>query len=105
MRRVIDGKMYDTDTADKIAEWDNGHNSKRDFHYCSEDLYKTKKGSWFLHGEGGAASKYAESCGQNETCEGKGIELLTAEEALEWLSGHGFADEAQEHFSDKIVEA
>jgi hypothetical protein len=105
MKKVIDKKLYDTDTADKIAEWDNGHTSKRDFHYCSEDMYRTKKGSWFLYGEGGAASKYAESCGQNETCGGAAIVPLTPDEALEWLSGHGFADEAEKYFSSEIVEA
>ncbi len=104
MKKIIDKKLYDTDTADKIAEWDNGHGTT-DGHYVSEDLYRTKKGSWFLYVEGGGLSRYAKRCGQNETCEGKGIELLNDDEALEWLSGHGFADEAEKYFADKIVEA
>jgi len=104
MKKVIDKKLYDTETADKIAAWDNGHGTT-DGHYISEDLYRTKKGNWFLHGEGGGLSSYAESCGQNETCGGESIVPLTSEEALEWLSGHGFADEAAQYFASEIVEA
>ncbi len=103
MKKVIDGKMYDTETAEKVASWDNGY-SESDFHYCSYKLYRSKKGSWFLYGEGGAMSVYAATCGSN-THGGNGIEVLTSGEALEWLSKHGFADEAEQYFADKIVEA
>lgn len=104
MKRIIDGKMYDTATAELVASWDNGHGI-RDGCYVLEALYRTKKGSWFVHGEGGGLSRYAERCEQNATCGGQAIIPLNSDEALEWLSGHGFADKAEQYFADKIVEA
>ena len=103
MKKVIDKKLYDTETADLVASWDNGY-SESDFNHCSYKLYRTQKGSWFLHGEGGAMSPFATTCGST-THGGNGIEALTSEEALEWLSGHGFADEAEKYFASEIVEA
>lgn len=58
MRAVIDGKRYDTETAVLVAEWHNGRNIS-DFNHCDESLYRTKRGSWFIAGSGGANSAYA----------------------------------------------
>lgn len=102
MKKVIGGKLYNTDTAELVGEWSNGH-FRSDFHYCSEDLYRTKKGSWFIHGEGGALSKYAESHGNNRT-NGEAIEVVTQDEALEWCERHLNPDEYAEHFPGMIEE-
>lgn len=59
MRKVIDGKVYATDTATEIAS-DSSGGSCNDFDYWSETLYCTPRGNYFLHGEGGARSAYAE---------------------------------------------
>lgn len=95
MKAIIDWKRYDTDTAGVVAEWDNGRSS-RDFHYYVETLYKTRNGNWFLHGKGGALSKYAESGGCHNTFEpGEGIFPLTEKEAATWMaerSPHLFDD-------------
>lgn len=104
MKRITDGKKYDTKTANSVAVWDNGH-GPTDGHYVSEKLYRTKKGNWFVHGEGGGLSRYAESCGQNATCGGATIVPLTPDEAFAWLSKHDFPDEAEEYFPSEIVEA
>lgn len=48
MKQVIDGLLYDTETATLIADdrfWD-GHNWER--HGRNTSLYKTKKGAYFL---------------------------------------------------------
>lgn len=42
MKRIIDGKKYDTETAACIATWDNGYYGN-DFKRCEESLYRTKK--------------------------------------------------------------
>lgn len=86
-KKVINGKIYNTETSTKIAGWWNGC-STNDFNYCSEDLYRTRKGNFFLDGEGGARSKYAHSCGQNSWCGGSDIIPLTIEEAKEWVELH-----------------
>ena len=51
MKKVINGKIYNTETATLIHQWDNGR--RGDFSSCEEDLYRTKKGAFFIHGEGG----------------------------------------------------
>ena len=82
MKKVIDRKVYNTDTSAQIGEWENGHYTS-DFAYCSETLYVTKKGAYFLHGEGGAMSSYRTACG-NGFGYGQAIRALTASEALAW---------------------
>ena len=82
MKKVIDGRLYSTETAKRIAIWENGLNAD-DFGYCSEDLYLTKSGAYFLHGEGGANSRYGEWHG-NTGGWGEQIVPLTLGEAMEW---------------------
>ena len=87
MKKVIDGKVYNTETATEIEEYWNGF-STSDFKYCCETLYKTKRGNFFLCGKGGAMSKYSESCSGNCRCGGEGIIPLTLEEAKAWVEAH-----------------
>jgi len=104
MKKLISGKLYNTETADVIGSWDNGIYGN-DFRSCEETLYKTKKGAYFLHGEGGAMSKYSEPCGNNSVSGGSDISAMTAEEAFEWLQEKDLADEAEKEFPDKVEEA
>lgn len=96
MRKIINGKAYDTETGKKIAEKDNGYFCN-DFNYACETLYKTPKGGWFLHGEGGARSAYASSVGRDSGY-GHSIMPKTQEEAAEWLAKNDFANEYELHF-------
>lgn len=101
MKKVINGKIYNTETAERIANWDNGVYGG-DFNTCDETLYKTSKGAFFVHGEGGAMSRWGESVGYNGRVAGSGIEALTTSEALEWCENHGVdADTFAEHFDIK----
>ena len=68
MKKIINGKKYDTDTAQELASWDNG-GGWRDFHHCEETLYRKKTGEFFLFGEGGPMTKYAVSTGQTQQLE------------------------------------
>lgn len=96
MRKIINGKAYDTETGKKIASKDNGYFCN-DFNYSCETLYKTPKGGWFLHGEGGARSIYASSVGR-DCGYGHAIMTKTAEEAAEWLEQNDFTDEYEACF-------
>lgn len=87
MKKVINGKLYDTETATLVAEYDSGHYSN-DFHSSEEKLYRTKKGAWFLHGKGGAMSRWSERCGSNCYCGGEGIEALGDYDARTWCEEH-----------------
>ena len=92
MKKVINGKVYDSDKARALGEYaPNPYRS--DFHYFCETLYRKKTGEFFLHGEGNAASKYALSCGQNEWCGGEKIIPLTYADAQAWAEEHLDGDE------------
>ena len=86
MKKIIEGKMYNTETAKEVFKWDNGNYGK--FEYCEEALYKKKTGEFFLYGYGGPMSKYAISRG-NETSSGEEINPLTEKEAKKWLEKKG----------------
>lgn len=87
MKKIINGKVYDTDTAKKVASWYSSY-ARNDFHYYEEELYQKKTGEFFLYGEGNAASPYRRSCGQNEWCGSEKIMPMTFKEAQEWAEEH-----------------
>ena len=104
MKKVIEGRRYNTETADLIASYDNGL-GRSDFDWCEVDLYRTKTGAWFLAGAGGARSGWGASCdGGRSMGPGIGIQVLARSEALEWCESHGIdADIIVENF--EIAEA
>ena len=103
MLRVINGRRYNTETADDIHRFYNNLGGG-DFRNIDETLYKTKKGNFFLAGSGGPMTKYAEPCG-NMTGGGEGIQPLSREDALVWLEGHDGDDAIEEHLSDLVKDA
>ena len=105
MKAIINGKRYDTENAVLIGS-DSGGQGKRDFRWYEESLYKTKRsGAFFLAGEGGPMSRWAQSTGLNSWSSGGGILPLSREAALEWAESALSASEIEEHFSDQIEEA
>ena len=91
MKKIINGKMYDTDTAKWMASWSDGL-SFRDFTHVEETLYQKRTGEFFLHGAGGPASRYAVSSGQNSWSGGEKIIPLSWEAARKWAEEHLDAD-------------
>lgn len=63
MRKIINGKMYNTETAEKLTSWEHSYRSQVDWY--EEMLYKKKTGEYFLYGNGNAGSKYARETSQN----------------------------------------
>lgn len=98
MRKIINGKMYDTNTAKVIGTWSNYKYG--DFNYCEETLYKKKTGEYFLYGEGGALSKYAKSCGNNDTCGGSEFIPLSKNEAKKWMECNTSAEKYIAEFGE-----
>lgn len=86
MRKIIANKSYDTDTATLIGEWSNQEYDS--FDYVAESLYRKRTGEYFLYGEGGARSRYAESHGNNNWGAGEAITPLDVESAAEWAETH-----------------
>ena len=99
MKKVIDGALYNTDTARCIGAWDNGY-WRTESRWLSEKLYPTKYGKSFLYGEGGPMSKYAVSSGNNSWSGGEHIEPMSAEAARAWAEEHLEADDYAAEFGE-----
>ena len=80
-----------------MGKWSNG-GGWRDFNHMEEVLYRKRTGEFFLYGEGGPMTKYAQSTGQNSWSGGDMIIPLTAAKAREWAEEHLDADEYAEIF-------
>ena len=105
MRATINSLTYNTDTADELAS-DSGGGYCNDFHHWEETLYRTKKGNHFLHGTGGACSRYSEPSGDgNSRGGGSAIVPLTEAEALEWCEEHGCENAIDTYFNHLTEEA
>lgn len=93
MKKTINKKRYDTETANEIASFQDG--SLSNSNYICETLYRTQKGAWFLLGEGGANTKYANST----------IIPFSSIEAFDWFEENDKNDEKigrYKHFVSKI---
>ena len=91
MKQVIEGKVYNTETADQLASATSG-GSTSDFGYWRENFYRTKSGAYFIAGIGGPMSSWAEKCGQNSWTGGSGIRAITEAEAKEWVEKYSNDD-------------
>ena len=99
MRKIIDGKAYDTDTATELAN--DGRGYRGDFDRWHEALYRTTSGAYFLAGSGGPRSHWGRpGPGQNEISGGEGLRVMTDQQAREWMEQHGTADEYEEAFGE-----
>ncbi|MFA6192618.1 MAG: hypothetical protein WC665_09735 [Sulfurimonas sp.] len=96
MKKVINGKVFDTETATELLSW--GHGNIYDFRYIRETLYKTKKGKYFLYGVGGPLTSYAVRVSSSETSGSSNITHMTSKDALTWV------EENFENVSDLILE-
>lgn len=98
MKKIIAGSLYNTETARLVGQWDNGE-QYGSFTYCSEDLYQTRSGKYFIHGAGGPMSTYAVHHG-NSTSGSEQIRDLTAEEARQWSESKLSAEEYAKEFEE-----
>lgn len=102
MKQVINTKLYDTESAEQIAKHSN-HAPTSDYNYLRETLYKTDSGQYFLHGRGGAASKYARSTGDG-LISSEEIIVMSDEEALSWCEERQIDGEIVAEEFDELVE-
>ena len=91
MRKIINGKLYDTDTATLIGSYE--FSTPSDFNHIFEYLYQKKTGELFLHGEGVPLTHYSKSLGNGNWCGGETIipESQFAEnffDVKEWVTKH-----------------
>ena len=103
MKKIINGKAYDTTTAKEMAMY-SSPGSSRDFNHYVETLYLKKTGEYFLHGVGGPMTRYAETIGQNQWSGGQRIVPLTYQAAQEWAGKHLEGDEYEAIFGAVVEE-
>ena len=101
MRKVINGKSYNTQTATAIgsATWGGTYETDR----IHETLFRKRSGEYFLHGEGGANTAYRvydKDAGQ--WVKGDKIVPFTYGEAKEWARKNVDADTFKKLFGRKI---
>lgn len=98
MKKTIDNKLYNTETATNLGGWSNGM-PQSDFSYVAETLYRKKTGEFFLHGEGGPQTRYCSRCGDSWGY-GDVIIPLRFEKAREWAEEKLSADEYEKIFGE-----
>jgi hypothetical protein len=95
IRRVVAGKAYNTETAEFVGWLADSGTCCTDFQSECTGLYRTRKGQWFIAGEGGAASRW-NSLGSDgcSTVAGEGLDLISAQTAQELMEEANLAVEA-----------
>lgn len=107
MNKVIQGKRYDTDKAERVGKWENTWDS-RDFSYHGEELYRKRTGEFFLYFPRGAGRDDYERYGciddlwAEDGCEA--LRPLTYEQAAEWAARRLDADAYESIFGEVCEE-
>ncbi len=87
MKKIINGKKYDTETAKELG-YDNNINgrdiiARNEMNFEESTLYRKKTGEYFIYRFGGAHTPY---------CDGD-IRPVTEDEAKSWAENHMSVDE------------
>lgn len=96
MKKIINGKVYDTDKARCIGGI--SRNLSDSLYGWSEDLYVKRTGEYFLHGDGGPSSKYGRQTGVNSWSGSSEIKPLTYAEARSWAQANLDPEEFEQAF-------
>lgn len=106
MKAIINGVRYDTEAAELVGRHES-HLPVTDFAFYVEELYRTpRSGRYFLAGEGGPASRYAERVGGTNWTGGERIiPFASQREAFEWAQEHLDTALVEREFGDLIEDA
>ena len=99
MVKIINGKKYSTETAERVGFYSNSP-GRNDFHWVEESLFKERTGEFFLFCEGGPASIYCTWIDSHNRTSGDRIIPMTFEEARRWAEEHLEAEEYEEIFGE-----
>lgn len=96
MRKIVNGKIYDTTTAKYMCSVScNLYGS--DFAWHDTSLYRSPKGQWFLAGEGNAYSMWGRE-GAGGCLPGDGVRLLSDDQARDILEAEDMDYLIEEYF-------
>lgn len=98
MKRIIEGKRYNTETAEEICELPCTA-YRGDFAWHKTSLYRTPRGAFFLSGEGNASSMWATAARGGGRGPGEGIRAIDADQAREILEREGETDALERFFT------
>ncbi|MFQ9706048.1 MAG: hypothetical protein ACLRX6_03035 [Limosilactobacillus pontis] len=100
MKKIIKGKLYNTDSAKKMASYEFSSVNQND-HYI-EELYRKRTGEYFLHGVGGPGSPYAQSAYRDDSAlmGGEDVIPLSLRGARNWSEKHLDADDYEAVWGD-----
>lgn len=96
MKKIMNGKMYNTDSATLLASASSIRCDQADS--FDESLYRKKTGEFFIYGYGGPWTCWAKSNGMGGYSSGEGILPVSEDEAREWAEKHLTADEYEKIF-------
>lgn len=107
MKKIINGLRYNTESAIEVGSYDHGsYPGSGDFSHWSATLYKTpRSGRFFLHGEGGGMTRFAEHYPDGMRGGGEKLIPMSDEEALEWAEQYLDPDDVEKHFAENITDA
>lgn len=98
MKRIIEGRVYNTATAARICEVPCETYDRGNWHWHDTSLYKSPRGAYFIAGEGGPLSMWAEVMGTARRS-GSGLRVITEEEARAFAEAADLcAEEYEETF-------
>lgn len=104
MKKIINGVRYDTDKAELVGEYESNYR-RRDFKWFKASLYVSPKARrFFLAGEGGAMTRFAQRV-DNGSTGGEDLIPMELAEAREWAEQHLSVETVEQFFADHIQDA
>ncbi len=88
MKQIINGKIYNTETAQYICGLDCRH-PRGDFRWHDTDLYRSRRGQYFLAGHGGPMTMWSVPVGNTGQRGGGGIKLISYSTARSYAEQGG----------------
>lgn len=98
MKKIINGKKYDTETAKLMGTYSNGQGYS-DLNYFSSELYKKKTGEFFIYQEGGPMSIMG-ICRDGSIVGSENIIPVSENDAKNWVEEHLSVDEYESIFGE-----
>ena len=101
-KQIVNGKTYNNSTAKKITSF-HFHNDHEQYLTVDESLYITRKGEYFLCGEGMERTPYAakmQDC--DDWMRGHGILPLTLKQVKEWFKIRCLEEEMEDALAHSV---
>jgi hypothetical protein len=100
MKKIIDGKTYNTETATFVCSVSGRISDRGDFGFDDTGLYRSPKGQFFISGHGGPRSLWGVTTGPSSWSGGEGLRLVSEDDAREMCERHAKPEVYQEFFGE-----